>query len=121
MDFNLKQSMDILARTPRSLESLLDNLSEPWIGGTEGPNTFSAFDVIGHLIDGEETDWIPRARIILSRSADPRFEPYDRFRHRTRNVGRSLLRGRRPPRPGLRGCCRIVTRFLLLADFERDA
>jgi len=90
MDFNLKESMDVLERTPRTLESLLDGLSEPWIRRTEGPKTFSAFDVVGHLIDGEETDWIPRARIILSRSPDPRFEPYDRFRHWTRNVDRSL-------------------------------
>jgi hypothetical protein len=90
MDFDLKESMDVLARTPRTLESLLDGLSEPWIRGTEGPKTFSAFDVVGHLIDGEETDWIPRARIILSRPADPRFVPYDRFRHWTRNVGRTL-------------------------------
>jgi len=60
------------------------------VRGTEGPETFSAFDVVGHLIDGEETDWMPRARIILARGPDPRFEPYDRFRHRARNVGRSL-------------------------------
>jgi hypothetical protein len=46
--------------------------------------------VVGHLIDGEETDWIPRARIILAGGSDPRFEPYDRFRHRTRNAGRTL-------------------------------
>jgi hypothetical protein len=90
MDFKLMESMEVLARTPRTLESLLGGLSEPWIRGIEGPKTFSAFDVVGHLIDGEETDWMPRARIILSRSPDPRFVPYDRFRHWTRNVGRSL-------------------------------
>jgi hypothetical protein len=56
----------------------------------EGPDTFSAFDVVGHLIDGEETDWVPRARIILARGEDPRFEPYDRYRHRARNAGRPL-------------------------------
>jgi hypothetical protein len=65
-------------------------LSEPWVVGTEGPETFSPFDVVGHLIDGEETDWMPRARIILAREPNARFEPYDRFRHRTRNVGRTL-------------------------------
>jgi hypothetical protein len=56
----------------------------------EGPETFSPFDVVGHLIDGEETDWIPRARIILARDPNLHFAPYDRFRHRARNVNRSM-------------------------------
>jgi DinB superfamily len=90
MNFDLQSSVDLLARTPATLRTLLDGLSEPWIRASEGPDTFSPFDVVGHLIDGEETDWIPRARIILARGPDPRFEPYDRFRHLERNVGRSL-------------------------------
>ena len=90
MNFDLDLSTEILARTPATLRALLDDLAGEWVRGTEGPETFSAFDVVGHLIDGEETDWIPRARIILARGADPRFEPYDRFRHRLRNQGRSL-------------------------------
>jgi len=90
MNFDLELSADILTRTPATLKALLDGLADAWVRGTEGPGTFSAFDVVGHLIDGEETDWIPRARTILARGPDPRFEPYDRFRHRTRNVGRSL-------------------------------
>jgi len=90
MDFDLDRSIEVLARTPRTLEVLLDGLSDSWTRANEGPETFSPFDVVGHLIDGEETDWIPRARIILARGPDPRFEPYDRFRHRARNVNRSL-------------------------------
>jgi hypothetical protein len=90
VDFDLALSIDVLARTPATLQALLGGLAEPWVRGDEGPETFSPFDVVGHLIDGEETDWMPRARIILARGADPRFEPYDRFRHRQRNVGRSL-------------------------------
>jgi hypothetical protein len=90
MNFDLDLSIDVLARTPPTLRALLAGLTEPWTRGTEGLETFSAFDVVGHLIDGEETDWIPRARIILARGDSPRFEPYDRFRHRTRNAGRSL-------------------------------
>jgi len=90
MEFDLQASIDVLARTPATLQALLGELAEPWVRGTEGPETFSPFDVVGHLIDGEETDWLPRARIIRARGPDPRFEPYDRFRHRTRNVGRSL-------------------------------
>src|SRR5919109_5073810 len=90
MDFDLDLSIDVLARTPATLQTLLGDLAEPWIRGVEGPDTFSPFDVVGHLIDGEETDWITRARIILARGPDLRFEPYDRFRHRTRNVDRTL-------------------------------
>ena len=76
----------ILSRTPAALQSFLGGVTDPWIRGVEGPDTFSAFDVVGHLIDGEETDWMERARIILDRGPDPRFTPYDRFRHRGRNV-----------------------------------
>src|SRR5437762_12581598 len=90
MDFDLDASIAVLARTPGALQVLLADLGEPWVRGTEGPETFSPFDVVGHLIDGEETDWIPRARIILARGADLRFVPYDRFRPRARHVGRSL-------------------------------
>ena len=90
MEFALDLSLDLLGRTPAALNALLDDAPDPWAAGNEGPETFSPFDVVGHLIDGEETDWIPRARIILARGAEPRFEPYDRFRHRTRNAGRTL-------------------------------
>ena len=90
MDFDLDEATDVLERTPAVLQALLGGASERWVRGTEGPDTFSPFDVVGHLIDGEETDWIPRAQIILARGSSPRFEPYDRFRHRARNAGRSL-------------------------------
>src|SRR3989442_8429605 len=66
MDFDLDLSADVLRRTPATLQALLGGLAAEWIRGTEGPDTFSPFDVVGHLIDGEETDWIPRARIILA-------------------------------------------------------
>jgi hypothetical protein len=90
VEFDLDRSLDILRRTPATLEALLDAAADEWIRGTEGADTFSSFDVVGHLIDGEETDWIPRARIILARGKDPCFEPFDRFRHRERNADRSL-------------------------------
>lgn len=90
MEFRLDHASDILRRTPAAVEALLDGIDVVWAGSTEGPETFSPFDVVGHLIDGEETDWIPRARIILTRNPSARFEPYDRFRHRARNRGRSL-------------------------------
>lgn len=90
MEFALSQSIEILERTPATLRALLHDVSAVWARGTEGPETFSPFDNIGHLIDGEETDWMPRARIILAQGQNRRFEPYDRFRHRARNATRAL-------------------------------
>src|SRR5436305_4923935 len=86
----LSEVVSILERTPSVLQALLAGLPDRWTQGGEGPGTWSPFDVVGHLIDGEETDWIPRAKIILARGPDVRFEPYDRFRHRARNVNRTL-------------------------------
>jgi hypothetical protein len=88
--FSLEQSIAVLQRSPATLAALLQGVDESWARGTEGPDTFSPFDVVGHLIDGEETDWIPRARIILAQGPNRRFEPYDRFRHRSRNSARTL-------------------------------
>src|SRR5437016_12104145 len=90
MDFDLDLAIAVLRRSPATLRALLDGLSDSWIRANEGPETFSPFDVVGHLIDGEETDWIPRARIILAQGPKPRFEPYDRFRYRARNAKRTL-------------------------------
>ena len=90
MDFDLALATEVLERTPATLRALLRDVSTPWARGTEGPETFSPFDNIGHLIDGEETDWMPRARIILAQGPTRRFEPYDRFRHRARNAKRTL-------------------------------
>lgn len=88
--FDLAASTDLLARTPATLRALLAGIDQRLARGNEGPDTFSPFDVVGHLIDGEETDWMTRAQLILAQGADPRFEPYDRFRHRARNTGRTL-------------------------------
>ena len=90
MHFDLEHALEVLRCSPAALDALLGDLSETWIRATEGAETFSAFDVVGHMIDGEETDWVPRARIILARRTSVRFEPYDRFRHRARNAGRSM-------------------------------
>jgi len=90
VQFDLELAIDVLRRTPAVLAALLAELPDDWTRSTEGPDTFSAFDNLGHLIDGEETDWIPRARLILARGPNVRFEPYDRFRHRERNAGRTL-------------------------------
>jgi uncharacterized damage-inducible protein DinB len=90
VEFKLSEALEVLERTPATLRALLDDVNKTWERGTEGPNTFSPFDNVGHLIDGEETDWMPRARIILAQGAQRQFEPYDRFRHKTRNAQRTL-------------------------------
>jgi hypothetical protein len=87
MDFNLSDAVDVLRRTPAVVRTLLAGIPDPWWRGAEGPDTWCPFDVLGHLIDGEETDWIPRARIILARGPNPAFVPFDRFRHLAVNRG----------------------------------
>ena len=87
--FSLDSATAVLERTPATLRALLRGLSGDWIRGDEGPDTFSPFDVVGHLIDAEETDWIVRARLILAQEMEP-FPPFDRFRHRERNADRTL-------------------------------
>ena len=79
MNFELEQSLTILNRTPKVLNSLLSGLGEEWVMHNEGPNTWSPYDVLGHLIHGEKTDWIPRSEIILSGTENKAFVPFDRF------------------------------------------
>jgi hypothetical protein len=90
VQYRLDQSIEILSRTPQTLRALLDGLSEPWIRATEGEGTWSAFDVVGHLIHGERTDWIGRARIILDEGESRVFEPFDRFAQEQESQGKSL-------------------------------
>jgi hypothetical protein len=87
MNFDLDRAIAVLERTPAVLRALLAGLPDPWVRGCEGAGTWCAFDVVGHLIDGEETDWIPRARIILGPGPSRRFEPFDRFHHLEANRG----------------------------------
>ncbi|MFI5236272.1 MAG: DinB family protein [Gemmatimonadales bacterium] len=90
MNFDLAEATALLERTPTVLRGLLDGLPDGWIVTNEGADSWSPFNVVGHLIDGEETDWIPRARTILAREGDRRFVPFDRFRHLEVNRGRTL-------------------------------
>ena len=78
MDFKLDQAIPILERTPRVLTDLLDDLPADWTDATEGPDTWSPRQVLLHLINGERTDWIPRARIIIKQGQSRRFDPFDR-------------------------------------------
>lgn len=89
MKFDIDQSIEILSRTPKTLQSLLSGLSSEWTDPNEGPDTWSPFDVVGHLIHGEKTDWVPRAKIIMSRG-DKHFEPFDRFAMFEASRGKNL-------------------------------
>ena len=88
--FTLDEAIPVLARTPEVLRSLLANLPEPWITATEGEGTWSPFDVVGHLIHGERTDWIPRVEHILRHGEAVPFPPFDRFAMFETSRGRTL-------------------------------
>jgi len=90
MTFRLEQTIEILSQTPGTLKSLLQGLSDPWVRSNEGDDTWSAFDIVGHLIHGEETDWIPRATIILEQGTNRKFEPFDRFAQFERFASHSM-------------------------------
>jgi len=90
MEFQPDQAREILGRTPITLNSLLRDVPETWLHSNEGPETWSPFDVVGHLIHAEETDWIPRARIILEQGERGTFEPFDRFAMFEKFKGKSL-------------------------------
>lgn len=91
MDFDLRHGLAVLERTPGVLRALLAGLPEVWTGQNEGPETWSPREVVGHLIEGERSDWIPRARIILAQGPSTAFVPFDRTAHqRARNANAPL-------------------------------
>ena len=79
MNFDINKSIEILERTPSVLESMLSNLSTDWTKSNEGGETWSPFDVVGHMLMGERVDWIERMQIILSETGNKEFRPFDRF------------------------------------------
>jgi DinB family protein len=90
MEHNLQHTIALLTRTPASLNALLRDLPEMWTFQNEGENTWSAFDVVGHLIHGERTDWMPRVRMILQSGETKTFVPFDRLGHVQESQGKSL-------------------------------
>jgi len=90
VDFDLDQAIAVLARTPATLRTLLAGLPEPWIYNNEGPETWSPFDIVGHFIHGEHTDWVPRAQMIMAYGPSKLFEPFDRFAQFEVSRGKSL-------------------------------
>lgn len=90
MEFDLEKGIEILSRTPGTLRAMLSDISPEWFDATEGPETWSPYVVVGHLIHGERTDWIPRAQTILAQGANRSFTPYDRFAQFHESIGKSL-------------------------------
>ena len=87
--FSFEKSIEVLKETPRTLYSLLGSLSEDWTHSNEGKNTWSPFDIVGHLIHGEHTDWIPRLNVILF-DDNKTFIPFDRFAQFENSKGKTL-------------------------------
>lgn len=86
----MNEAVAILARTPATLDALLRGLPDGWIAANEGGGTWSPFDVLGHLIHGERTDWVPRAKIILQHGEARAFDKFDRFAQFAASEGRTL-------------------------------
>ena len=119
MEYDFEDAVALLARTPATLDAFLRHLPESWTRSNEGAKTWSVFDILGHLIHGERTDWMPRARMILQFAESKAFEPFDRLACRdaadidvqsirTADRGdrghRRLLCRKLRPRPKLRSC-----------------
>lgn len=90
MEHNMNHTIALLSRTPAALNTLLRDLPETWTSRNEGENTWSVFDVVGHLIHAERTDWMPRAKFILQFGETRKFEPFDRWAQVRESEGKSL-------------------------------
>ena len=88
--FDLEQALELLSKTPTILNEWLGNLPEEWSHYRSDEESWSAFDIVGHLIYGEKTDWILRAQIILQREGIKEFEPFDRFAQYEESKGKTI-------------------------------
>jgi len=89
-EFNLQGTIALLTHTPGALDSLLRGLPDTWIHRSEGENSWTVFEVVGHLIHGDRTDWIPRAKMILNFGDSRPFESFDRGGHKQEIQGKSM-------------------------------
>jgi uncharacterized damage-inducible protein DinB len=90
VNFSLNDALPVLRTTPRVLRAWLEELPQPWTSATEGPETWSPFDIVGHLIHGERTDWMDRVEILLAHGESRPFTPFDRFAQFEASRGKSL-------------------------------
>lgn len=89
VNFNIDKALEVLEQTPKTISTLLEGLSDEWVFSNEGEETWSPFDVVGHLIHGEKTDWAQRLNKVVS-DDDKHFEPFDRFAQFESSKGKSL-------------------------------
>lgn len=89
-EFSLAGTVAFLTRTPATLDALLRGMSAEWVRCNEGRDTWSAFDIVGHLVFGERTDWMPRTRMILETGEERPFHPFDRFAQFKESEGKTL-------------------------------
>jgi hypothetical protein len=89
-EFSLAEAITVLSRTPATLNALLRGLPNVWVRGNEGKDTSNAFDIVGHLISGERTDWTPRVGIMLENGEAEPFDPFDRFAQLKESQDKSL-------------------------------
>ena len=89
MEFDLRRTVEILSATPAAVRAMVGRLSSDWTSSADRDD-WGPFDIVGHLVHGEITDWIPRARIILDQGDDTRFEPFDRFAQFENSKGKTL-------------------------------
>lgn len=90
MEYKISEAIEVLERTPYALEQLLSGLSDNWTKNNEGPDTWNPYDVVGHLIHAEKTDWVVRMDVILAEGGDKKFPPFDRFGQFNASKGKSL-------------------------------
>lgn len=90
MNFSVNSAVEILSQTPSTISSLLGGLSSEWTRGTDNRDDWSPYDVVGHLIHSDETNWIPRAKVILANGSDRSFVDFDRFGQFEKARGRIL-------------------------------
>ncbi|MGV3708843.1 MAG: DinB family protein [Gemmatimonas sp.] len=90
MEFNLEDGIAVLERTPATLRAMLSGHASQWMDATEGPETWSPYVIVGHLIHGERDDWVTRAEVILAQGANRTFKPFDRFAQFRESEGKSL-------------------------------
>ncbi len=91
MEFTINKSIAILEKTPGVIEKMLSNLPDDWIILNEGGETWSPYDIVGHLVHGERSDWIQRLEIILSKNEDKKFIPFNRFAQFTESKGKTIF------------------------------
>ena len=90
MNFEFEEAIEILERTPRTLEVFLSGLSRGWLACNEGDATWNTYEVLGHLIEAEISDWMPRLEMILAKGENETFPPFDRFAHLTNTQAQSI-------------------------------